>query len=410
MKDSSLKSFLTCIGVKKIYANFSQKKYDRKVAREQKKNRPDRWYFTFLPIKKNKIVFDNFMGKGYGGDPKAIVEEIIRQNLNWDLVWLTKGHVEMPASIRQVEYGSIKAMRELATSRIWVFNTRSVKHPKKKKNQVYVHTWHSAFPFKLIEKQVEDRLNESYVRAAKKDGEICDAVVSGSSVLSEVYEKYFWLNDKAQILEYGAPSNDVLFDSDKHAIFNSSIRKLYGIPDSAKVVLYMPTFRDDGSVDCYDLDYNRIINTFEKKFNKSFYLLIRFHPNVKTDNLFEEKNNIINVTSYPEANELHAVADYLISDYSGVIFDFALLKKPVFIYAKDYDIYRTARGFNEYYNKLPFPIAYTNEDLEQNIMNFDETDCLNKWKQYMKDIKVFGNGTASKKVVKWLISVRLNKE
>ena len=409
MKDSSLKSFLTRIGVKKAYANFLQNKYDRKIARQQKKNRPDRWYFAFLPIKKNKIVFDNFMGRGYGGDPKAIIEEIIQQNLNWDLVWLTKKHEEMPAGIRQVEYGSLKAMREIATSKIWIFNTRSVKHPQKKNKQVYVHTWHSAFPFKLIEGQVPEKLNEAYVKAAKKDGEICDAVVSGSSVLSEVYKKYFWLNDKAQILEYGAPSNDILFDLDKQAGFNKSIREFYGIPDSARVILYMPTFRDDGSVDCYDLDYNRIINAFEKKFNKTFYLLVRFHPNVKTDNLFEEKNNIINVTSYPEANELHFVADYLISDYSGVMFDFALLEKPVFIYAKDYDTYRAKRGFNEYYNKLPFPTAYTNEELEQNIINFDKSDCLNKWKQYLQEVKVFGNGFASKKLVEWLISVLSNR-
>lgn len=43
---------------------------------------------VFLPIKENRIVFDNFGGKGYGDSTKYIAEELIKSGRNYELVWL----------------------------------------------------------------------------------------------------------------------------------------------------------------------------------------------------------------------------------------------------------------------------------------------------------------------------------
>ena len=77
----------------------------------------------FLPIKSNKIVFDNFCGRGLGDSPMYIAEEIIRQGLNYDMVWLVKDmKTDMPSEIRKVKYRSFQSLIEIATAKVWVDN------------------------------------------------------------------------------------------------------------------------------------------------------------------------------------------------------------------------------------------------------------------------------------------------
>ena len=63
--------------------------------------------FRTKKIVGNKIVFDNFNGKGYGCDPKYICEEL-RKRGGYDLVWLAKQRPEcLPKDVRFVKYASI---------------------------------------------------------------------------------------------------------------------------------------------------------------------------------------------------------------------------------------------------------------------------------------------------------------
>lgn len=52
-----------------------------------------------FPVR-DKIVFMYFWGRGYGDSPKYIAEEIIRQGLPYDLVWLVQDmNTEVPNRI-----------------------------------------------------------------------------------------------------------------------------------------------------------------------------------------------------------------------------------------------------------------------------------------------------------------------
>lgn len=398
MKDGVIKRILYKTGVIPLYSNYQQYRYDKKI---EKRNNPDRWYFKFLPIKKNKIVFDNFLGKGYGDNPKAIAEEVIRQGLKWDLVWLTKQNEEMPEQIRQVEYGSPEAMRELATAKMWIFNCRNVKHPQKRRKQKYLQTWHGgSIPLKKME-GMTDNLDKSYIEKAKIDGKICDFFLSSCKTRTELLNKYFWLSKNVNILEYGTPKEDILYDNCAlEAMKNKVIKKLC-LDNSKTIILYMPTFRDNLSCDGLDMDYTEIINAFEKRTNRKAVMLVRFHPNVATRQKVQVLDNrIVDVTSYPEANDLFAVADFGISDYSdGIIFGLPRIGKPSFIYASDYFEYKNTRGLTSCYNNLPININKTTEELAVNILTYDEKKYFQNWAQYFKNEKYYEQGNASIQVV-----------
>ena len=94
--------------------------------------------FRILPISRNKIVFDNFCGKGYGGNPKYIAEAILDSKVkDIDLIWLVDNFMSdeertlFPSNIRLVNNESIRGLFERATAKIWVDNVRHY-HPIKK--------------------------------------------------------------------------------------------------------------------------------------------------------------------------------------------------------------------------------------------------------------------------------------
>ena len=102
-----------------------------------------------------KIVICSFFGKGYGDNGKYIVEEIIKQELDYDIVWLVAKNVDrtnFPDQVRQVGYKSIRGIYELATAKFWIDNCRKYFYPPKGKSSLH-QTWHGNIGVKLVRKQ-----------------------------------------------------------------------------------------------------------------------------------------------------------------------------------------------------------------------------------------------------------------
>ena len=92
------------------------------------------------------------------------------------------------------------------------------------------------------------------------------------------------------------------------------------------------------------MDIERLIANLNKRFgNNKWEIGIRLHPKLKDVEL--DIKNIINLTRYPDIQELLYSADILITDYSSLMWDFSLSKKPCFIYADDLDEYERTHGF-----------------------------------------------------------------
>ena len=135
--------------------------------------------FNRLELAANKIVFVNFLGRGFGCNPKYIALEILRQKLSVDMVWLVSDMQEtMPAGIRKVRYGSVESVYELATAKVIVTNVKNrLPFPDKKQGQFFIMTWHGGEGFKLIEKDAEKNLSAAYVRETKKNSELTDLMM-----------------------------------------------------------------------------------------------------------------------------------------------------------------------------------------------------------------------------------------
>ncbi len=362
--------------------------------------------FKLLPLNKKRIVFINFNGNGYGDNPKYIAEELANRRERLELIWLVreKNKYKFPTYIKPVNMKSIKRYYYLSTAKVIVNNARSYLGIDKRTGQIYLQTWHAPFTPKYIEKDAENKLFPQYVKEAKHDGTITDAILANSLLQVKQYKRTFWLNKNAEILTYGLPRNDYLVNNADNWELKDGLRAKLGIRKDSYVVLYAPTFRDDGSIEGYQMDFDQIKMCFENKFKKDCIILIKLHPNIQYQNLdIQYDNKIKNVSLYPDSQELAVVSDCLISDYSTFLFDFMLLDRPAFIFAIDLEQYKKTRGLLDEFFSFPFPFAKSNDELLNNINEFDIDSYHMNIKKYVLSNPFYDTGDASSRVADWII-------
>ena len=357
------------------------------------------FYLDIFKILNNKIVFDNFLGKGYGCNPKYIAEEIIKEQLDYELVWLVKDiKSEMPQQIRKVKYGSIRALYELATAKVWIDNVRNYKGIDKKEQQFYIQTWHGSIGLKKVEKAVEDKLDPQYILQAKNDGKITNLMITNNMSQYEEFKQTYWYNGEVQCC--GLPREDVLYKNNKN--ITEKVYKYFNIESNRKIVLYAPTFRNESNGNVYMSQYEECGKALNKKFSSDYIMLVKMHPNVIMDSSFVKYNkNIKNATMYPDIQELISVADVVITDYSSVAFEAGIVNKKVFLIAKDFDEYiKKERQFKFDLNDIPFKIAKTESELIENINKFSYDEYKQRLKVFYDKIGFKYNDNAAEYIVK----------
>jgi CDP-glycerol glycerophosphotransferase len=357
-------------------------------------------------VKKNKIFIQNFNGKGYGDNPKYIAEEILRRGIDVVLVWAARSEFsnDFPKAVRVVSYRSIRAIYEEVTSSIWIDNCRKQLYVRKRKTQIYIQTWHGTVNLKKIEKDVELQLSSYYVKQAKHDSSMANLFISDSKFTSQLYRSSFWYN--GEILECGSPRDDILIKQNND--IKDKVKKYFNIADNTKIILYAPTFRDNLNIDVYNIDYKLILNNLDKQTHETWIFLIRMHPNItEMSKYFVYNREVFNASNYCDIQELLLASDMLITDYSDCMYECALMNKPVFLYISDYEQYKRERGFYFDLNALPFPCALNNNELLQNILNFDIVQYINLLNDFFLKVGIVKDGNASQRVVGRIINETL---
>lgn len=355
--------------------------------------------FRILPINNKLVVLCNVWG--VGDNAKYVMQELLRQKrekaLDIRIVFITNN----PNRYRDIEgvnvkkTNSVSAVYSLVTAKVWLDNNRKENFTRKRKGQFYIQTWHGGIALKKIEADYEQSLSKAYIRNAKKDSAMTDLYISNSNFCSRMYVESFWYH--GPILECGSPRNDILLEDGSQ--INEKVRDSLGIKDDNGIVIYAPTYRDGDDMSPYELDYNRLVQSIEERFGQKFTLVVRLHPLVveKSSNL-TYSHNVINGSKYPDMYELMVAGDVLITDYSNTMFEFSYSRKPVFLYAKDKVEYEKERGFYFTYDSLPYPISVTEEELVNNIINYNESKEKEKVDEFFQKIQLYEEGHASEVV------------
>lgn len=218
-------------------------------------------------VKSNKILFITSRGS-YNCNPKAIAEEIIKQKLPWELVWVARKEnmkqiSQYPKQLKIVLRGSKEFYQEVAEAKVWIDNSVNLSYLNtwKKKEQVLIETWHGSLGIKRF----ETNSDKKWIKKAKKSGERTDFCISNSDFEDNLYRNSFWKN--TEILKYGHARNDILFSTeDEKRRLKNNICRNWDIDINVKIALYAPTFRDEKNLEPYCIDYRRLKVALEEKF------------------------------------------------------------------------------------------------------------------------------------------------
>ena len=272
----------------------------------------------------------------------------------------------------------------------------------KRKGQFYLQTWHGGLlGMKLAEAQVEHLLTPEYVKAARFDASITDMMYADNDFVKDIYEKDFWYHGK--VLKCDLPRISILLNPSEH--LKSRISDYYHIQDNKKIVLYAPTFRAIDDLSVFVWNYESILDILELKFGGEFVMLLRMHPNfASVSNRLAYSERVISASDYPDMQELMAVSDVLISDYSGCAFEFAITRKPVFLYGPDVDSYsQKERGLLFKLRELPFRMNTTIDELNDAIQRFSEKEHQAVLDEFYYNLGLEESGQGNRKISEILL-------
>jgi CDP-glycerol glycerophosphotransferase len=358
--------------------------------------------FNLLPIKNNKIFLYSYYGAQYGCNPKYITEYILENTPKgqYELVWAfneleSKKHL---TDIHKVKTMSIKYFYQLCTSKVIITNFRTTDFFVKRKSQYYIQTWHSSLRLKQIEKDAEASLPPQYLKMAQKDSSKLDLLLSGCRYSSEIFRRAFWYD--GEIFEHGIPRVDSLIKSNEEK--SGLIKNKLGIPKHFKILLYAPTFRNNHSLESYNLDFENLIHALKERYGGEWKILIRLHPHLMNESSkLKFSESIKDVTNYDDLLEILQISDVLVSDYSSLIFDYCITNRPCFLFTPDLNEY-IANERKLYFDieKLPFEKALSTSDLINKIKEFDERKYKYKMSLFLKEIQTYECGNASEYLLK----------
>jgi len=363
-----------------------------------------------VPIKKNRFVFFSMGGNNYGDSVKCLSDYVQQHHQDAEIVWAFSGYYydKVECEHKKVVYGSFRYYYYVISSKYYVSNCYAPLMAIKRKKQIMLQTWHGT-ALKRIghdgiggdHSRLVNLIRPNTYKAAARD---FDYFISGSHFMTEVYHR--GLEYPKKIDEIGMPRNDIFFQ--KRPEVTEKVKQWINVDKHVKLILYTPTFRPDFSFTYYDVNLSAIKEYFEKKTNEEYAVLIRLHPRMMSKSAeidaFWGKDNIYNVTLYPDIQDLLYAADVLVTDYSSTMFDFMLSKKPVILYTPDKDTYN--RGFYFSIDELPFIIANNNAELCDALEKFNNVEYVNRVSSFLEKIGNAETGHATEKAYQLLVRGR----
>ena len=255
----------------------------------------------------------------------------------------------------------------------------------------WVQLWHGTGLFK---KFGYDLLNDEDKKIMEMFAPKIDLVSVSSENVADIYARNFYV-DKSKVKPFGVPRND--FYDEEHlsedylSELRESFEKDYPQLKGKKLVLYAPTFREDPKNNAVFNHFD--IEKFLDELGDEYALAIRLHPNYKR--FCDEEHNIdlddltnrydiINFTGFKDEQKLLLLADILIADYSSIMVDYTILKKPAILFDYDLDDYLyKERGFYfDYEEMVPGKIVYNIDELIESIR--EEDFRLEKMEEFLK--------------------------
>ncbi len=368
-----------------------------------------------LPVNKNIIIFESNLGRNYTGNPRCIYEEMVKLGLDKKYrcyIILDDITTKVPGNAIKLKRTRVKYFFIMGIAGVWVCDSRQPNYIIKRKNVHYIQTWHGT-PLKKLALDMEsvNMGGETDIDKYKKNfydnTRTWDYLISQNHFSTNVFRRAFAF-DK-EMLEIGYPRNDILFWGNNKEYINS-LKQTMGLPLDKKVLLYAPTWRDNEyyKKGAYKFTNALDFDELKSKLGDEYVIIIKYHYLVKENiDWSNYKDFVFKFDTCDDIAQLYLLSDMLITDYSSVMFDYSILKRPMLFFTYDLEDYKdNLRGFYfDFIEEAPGPITKTTGELIASIKNYKEEEYKEKYDAFHNKFNHADDGMASKKVVDLILKL-----
>ena len=421
---------------------FNRKKMSKAAKRRARIQRSKRWqkYYIFrdrlrglwifkwkcfqCPIDPNLIVFESFKGKQFTCSPKALFEEMVQNPAyaGYRLVWSFSGTVIKKytflseyKNVSVVKKGTKRYYELMATAKYRITNSTNPRTIPVRKGQTYIQTWHGT-PLKrlgcdiVLEGNGSQSVKEIH-KMYRREADQFTYLLSPSAYTSEKLASAYALTEeekKTKLIELGYPRNVFLFKYTEEDV--KRIKETLRLPADKKIILYAPTFRDRTYEYGKGFEYQVALDMerLQKRFGDKACVLLRAHyfANMEFD-AEKYRGFLFDVSDYGDINHLYVISDLLITDYSSVMFDYSILRRPMIFYMYDIDEYRgELRDFYIEPDILPGPIVATQDEVETEMEKVlsGRFVCDERYEAFRKQFTYLDDADAAKRVLDAIVA------
>ncbi len=368
------------------------------------------------------VIFEAFLGRSYACNPKALYLTMLEdvKYKEFQFVWAVNdvkkhAYLKKNRNTRVVKRISKEYHKVLSQAKYIIFNSGLPAYVKLRADQIYIQTWHGT-PLKRLGCDIKVRGSAKFSlkeihKQYRANGRKFTYLLSPSAYATEMLSSAFGLTKERQdkiMIEEGYPRNDALFQYTAKQL--QTIKKKLGLPEDKRIFLYAPTFRDNQ----YDFSVGFLyeskldFDALQEVIGRETVILFRAHCQIADKFDFQKYERFVyNVSKYEDINDLYAVSDMLITDYSSVLFDYANLRKPMIFYMYDLEEYQTAvRDFYLNLEELPGPVVRDEEELTREIRRLSRAfEYDEKYKAFNAKFNYLDGENCSEKVLEHLIRI-----
>lgn len=384
---------------------------------------PVYWIAYVFPRKSNLWVFGGY-DSAFEGNAKYLFIYINKSMPNIKAIWVAKDqqivNLVKRLGFRAYTKHSILAFWYTLRAKVYLYNnTYQAISLWNSSGAIRFNLWHG-IPLKKIGHDAKENGQTSFYdghlnkRVFNLDlYKIDDYVLSTSEFESKYLSSAFMLS-KERCLPLGYPKVE-LFLKPKHEILSFieayEPKKTKELVESLnkydRVLIYMPTWRDDGSdflkASCIDFP---LLNQILKENN--FFLLLKLHTHTGLNAKSFNMSNIITLENNADVYPILPFTDILITDYSSVYFDYLLLNKEILFYCFDLDDYQTSnrKMYFDYNSYTPGKKIYSFTELAKTLKDKETIENLD-YSTQRKDIldKFWTNSQESSRNIAQFVEV-----
>lgn len=363
-----------------------------------------------LKLKDNRVLFLSDVRNVLDGNLKFIYDAIDDEKC--EKVLSLKSDRKEKRKLKE----KFKLLYYLATSKYILLDdySRMISIMRVRKGQKVCQLWHGAGAYKKFGYSRQDKA-KTWKDKINGHHNYTKATVTADKI-RWCYAEGFGMNID-NVKATGMARTDMFFDAEYIKTKKEELYQEFPYLRGKKIILFAPTYRGVSLKQSYydyeKLDVEKIYQEFA---DKDYVFLFKWHPGLYYQMKKQEivpyelekyQDFFFDFSELRDINELLLITDILITDYSSVIFDYALLNKPVIYFAYDYEEYQQNRGlYFDFDDYIYGSIAKTSNELVEAIK--DNKFMLEKRAIFMEKFMEACDGQATRKTCEWIFEENLD--